>query len=100
MSKTKPARAMAKSKSKPAKGGSVKQARRPPPRAGELEDAALDQVAGGGRTSAAAASDMSQQMQFDLQDAAQEQQDAMQTLSNMSKSMHDTAKAMIKNMKA
>jgi hypothetical protein len=46
-----------------------------------------------------ALSDMSQQLQLQLQDAMNKQQQAMQMISNIMKTMHDTAKAIIQNMK-
>jgi hypothetical protein len=45
-------------------------------------------------------SDMTQMMQLDLQDAMQKQNQAMQTLSAIMKSQHDTLKAIISNMRA
>lgn len=44
--------------------------------------------------------DDQQLMNLELQDALQKQQQTLQTMSNVSKSMHDTAKAVIQNMKA
>jgi hypothetical protein len=90
---------MAKSKSTPAKGRSAKQARRPPPRDGELEDAALDRVAGGAGTSVAEMAAMASETQFDLQDTLTQQQQAFQTVSKISKAAHATATAIIKNLK-
>jgi hypothetical protein len=46
-----------------------------------------------------AQSEMSQQTQLQLQDAMNRQQQAMQMLSNMMKASHDTAKAVIRNMR-
>jgi hypothetical protein len=43
--------------------------------------------------------DDQQLMNMDLQDALQKQQQTLRTMSNVSKSMHDTAKALIQNMK-
>lgn len=43
--------------------------------------------------------DMSQQMQLQLQDAMNKQQQAMQILSNIMKNQHDTLKAIIQNMR-
>jgi hypothetical protein len=45
-------------------------------------------------------SDMSQQMQLDLQDTMQEQQQFIQTISNIMKAEHDTLKAIINNLRA
>ena len=45
-------------------------------------------------------SDIGQMMQLDLQDAMQKQNQAMQTLSAIMKSQHDTLKAIISNMRA
>jgi hypothetical protein len=83
------------SKAKPAKA----RARVTKPE-GELEDAALDEVAGGGGTKISEAAEMSEDVQSALQGAVEQQQQTAQLLGNMSKSMHDTAKALIKNMKA
>ena len=44
-------------------------------------------------------SDMSQQLQLQLQDAMNKQQQAMQILSNIMKNQHDTLKSIIQNMK-
>ena len=44
-------------------------------------------------------SDMSQQLQLQLQDAMNKQQQAMQILSNIMKNQHDTLKSIIRNMK-
>jgi hypothetical protein len=46
------------------------------------------------------ASDKGEMTQIDLQDALNEQTQALQTLSSISKTMHDTAKAIIDNIKA
>lgn len=46
-------------------------------------------------SSRAATGEDSQLANLELQDALQKQQQAVQTLSNLSKSMHDTAKAII-----
>jgi hypothetical protein len=46
------------------------------------------------------ASDMTQMMQMDLQDAMQKQQQAVAILSAILKDMHDTLKAIIQNLKA
>jgi hypothetical protein len=46
------------------------------------------------------ASDMTQMMQLDLQDAIQKQQQSFQLLSSLLKDMHDTLKAIIQNLKA
>ena len=43
--------------------------------------------------------DMSQQLQLQLQDAMNKQQQAMQVLSNIMKNQHDTLKAIIQNMR-
>lgn len=48
---------------------------------------------------ARALAELIQMMQLDLQDALQEQQQSYQMLSNLSKSMHDTAKTVIEKMK-
>ncbi len=46
-----------------------------------------------------AASDLTSMMQLELQNAMQKQQQAFQMLSNIMKSQHDTAKAIINNIK-
>lgn len=46
-----------------------------------------------------AMTDMSQQLQLQLQDAMNKQQQAMQILSNIMKNQHDTLKSIINNMK-
>lgn len=46
------------------------------------------------------ASDMSQMMQLDLQDALQKQQQSYALLSSVLKDLHDTLKAIIQNLKA
>ncbi len=43
--------------------------------------------------------DMTQQMQLDLQDTLQKQQEFIQTISNIMKNQHDTLKAIINNMR-
>jgi hypothetical protein len=43
--------------------------------------------------------DQNQMMQLQLQDAMNKQSQMMQTLSNIMKSMHDTQKAIIRNMR-
>lgn len=47
----------------------------------------------------AAADDMTQMMQLQLQDAMQKQQQAFQLLSNIMKSQHETTKSIIQNIK-
>lgn len=51
-------------------------------------------------TDLATLSDMTQMMQLQLQDAMNKQAQAIQTLSAIMKSIHDTAKAVIQNMRA
>ncbi len=88
------------SKAKSTKSKRAKHARKPQPNDGELADDALDQVAGGGGVTAPPVSETTSAMQVDEQSAVQQLQQAFQTVSKISKASHDTAQALIKNLKA
>jgi hypothetical protein len=66
----------------------------------EVSDAELEAVAGGSSAEEklAAIGDDGQLANIDLQNALQKQQQTIQTMSNVSKMMHDTAMAVIRKI--